>query len=192
MKTNQNNIEYAPVTLDFVTVGVEFCSFLEKDELPSSKEWTTTILKILPLLYIKATLIPTMEVFDEDFLPTYVTEHDYARVSNKISSLLGEDNVYLDVFIEDMKYSDKPISSFISEDIADIYQDIRNFISVYQYGLEDNMINALNVCIENFQTYWGQKLVNVLRALHYLAYKASNETDNTHIDDLGEEDDLWG
>lgn len=188
-RSTTNNIVYAPVTLDFVTVGVEFCSFLENMKAPSRTEWMTTTLRILPLLYVKATLLPTVEIFNDDFPETFVSEQDYMRVSNQISTLLGEDNVYLEVFKEDMKYSDRPISSFISEDIADIYQDIRNFVSVYQYGLEETMKSALHICTENFRLYWGQKLVNVLRALHSLVYKPNDEIDFKDYDK--KEEDLW-
>ena len=188
-RSSTDNIVYAPVTLDFVTVGVEFCSFLENMQDSSRAEWMTTTLRILPLLYVKATLLPTVKIFNDDFPETFVSEQDYIRVSNQISKLLGEDNVYLEVFKEDMKYSDRPISSFISEDIADIYQDIRNFVSVYQYGLEETMKNALHICAENFRIYWGQKLVNVLRALHSLVYKPNDENDFKDYDI--KEDDQW-
>ncbi|MDD3728500.1 MAG: DUF5063 domain-containing protein [Dysgonamonadaceae bacterium] len=187
--SHTNNIVYAPVTLDFVTVSVEFCSFLESGKVSNRNEWMLTVLRMLPLLYVKATMLPSVEIIDDDFPETFVSEQDYIRVSNQISSMMGEDNVYLDVFIEDMKYSDRPISSFISEDIADIYQDIRNFVSVYQYGLEETMTSALHICTENFRSYWGQKLVNVLRALHSLVYKI--EDDNNFDDYNGEEENLW-
>ena len=67
---NANHIVYGPITLDFVTVGVEFCSFLEKTESPSKKEWIKTLAQILPLLYVKATLLPTVETDFDDFLDT--------------------------------------------------------------------------------------------------------------------------
>ncbi|MPN10385.1 hypothetical protein SDC9_157680 [bioreactor metagenome] len=95
----------------------------------------------------------------------------------------------MDVFIEDMKYSERPISAFVSENIADIYQDVRNFVSVYQYGLTDQMNDALLVCKQNFQAYWGQKLINVLRPLHAIFYNG-DENDNLLETDLNEED-LW-
>ena len=187
--SHTNNIVYAPVTLDFVTVSVEFCSFLENEKVSNRQEWMTTILRILPLLYVKATLLPRVDFLMDEFPETFVTEQDYARVADQISTLMGEDNVYLEVFKEDMKYSDRPISSFISEDIADIYQDIRNFVTVYQYGLEETMTNALHVCTENFRLYWGQKLVNVLRALHALVYKIDDGMNNDEYNE--EEDNLW-
>ena len=188
--SNKNHIIYAPVTLDFVTVSVEFCSFLEKTEAISRKEWIKTVLRILPLLYVKATLLPSVEILDEELSEIFVSEQDYMLISNQVASMLGEEDVYLDVFVVDMKYSDRPVSSFISEDIADIYQDIRNFVSIYQYGLEESMINALSICSENFRLYWGQKLVNVLRPLHTLVYKPIDDIDLSH--DTREEENSWG
>lgn len=187
--SNDNQIVYAPVTLDFVTVSVEFCSFLEKMEVRSRTEWSEIMLRILPLLYVKASLLPLVVDLDDELAEVFVSHQDYMLVANQVASVLGEEDVYLDVFVEDMKYSDRPVSSFVSEDIADIYQDIRNFVSVYQHGLEETMINALKVVSENFRLYWGQKLVNVLRPLHTLVYKPLADIDSDQT--IGEEDDLW-
>ena len=187
--SNNNHIIYAPVTLDFVTISVEFCSFLERMKVSTRTEWIETVLRILPLLYVKATLLPSVEVLDDNISEIFVSEQDYLLVSNHIASVLGEEDVYLDVFVEDMKYSDRPISSLISEDIADIYQDVRNFVSVYQHGLEEAMISSLNICTVNFRTYWGQKLVNVLRPLHSLNYKPLEDIDLNQ--DTGKEEASW-
>ena len=187
--SNNNDIVYAPVTLDFVTVSVEFCSFLEKMKATSRTEWAKTMLRILPLIYVKATLLPSVEGLNDEMAEVFVSEQDYMLVSNQVASIVGEEDVYLDVFVVDMKYSDRPVSSLISEDIADIYQDIRNFVSVYQFGLEEAMINALNICTENFRLYWGQKLVNVLRPLHTLVYKPLDDIDLNQ--GIGKEENLW-
>ena len=80
-----------------------------------------------------------------------------------------------------MVYSDKPIISTISENIADIYQDIRDLIFSFQLGYDEVMEEAVAVCKENFELYWGQKLTNVLRALHNVRYSNNNE--------CGEDDD---
>ena len=187
--SNDNHIVYAPVTLDFVTVCVELCTFLEKMEVTSRTEWANNMLRILPLLYVKATLLPSVEVIIDGKAEVFVTEQDYKLIENHVASVIGEEDVYLDVFVVDMKYSDRPISSFVSEDIADIYQDIRNFVSVYQHGLEEAMIYALKDVKENFRLYWGQKLVNVLRPLHALVYKPLDDINLDHA--VGEEDSPW-
>lgn len=181
-----NEIIYSTPVIDFVTVAVEFCAFLENEEERPRQEWLETIVRLLPLIYLKATLLPEVVSINEESLQTFVREEDYARVAEKITLLLGEDDTYLDVFVEDMKYSDTPISAFISENIADIYQDVRNFVSVYQYELNEQMNDALYVCRDNFRSYWGQKLVNVLRPLHSLLY-----TDSEQLDDEEEDINLY-
>lgn len=187
-RTDGEKIVYDKSVIDFVTIAVEVCVFLEKEDLLPREEWVDTLLKMLPLLYVKALLLPEVEPVEEEFPATFVREEDYARVANKVSEVMGEEDVYLDVFVEDMKYSDTPVSTTISENIADIYQDIRDFVSVYQLGLTEQMNDALYQCKENFRLYWGQKLVNVLRPLHALEC-AFMDRENNEVD-LSEEE-LW-
>lgn len=184
-----DNIVYSPTVIDFVTVAVEFCAFLEKEVTIQREKWIDKMLKLLPLMYIKASLLPQTVEVNEESPETFVKEEDYVRVAAVVSSIMGEEDVYLDVFVEDMKYSERPISAFVSENIADIYQDVRNFVSIYQYGLTDQMNDALLICQQNFKSYWGQKLINVLRPLHSIFYNV-DENDNLSETDLNEEG-LW-
>lgn len=186
--SEKENIVYDKSVIEFVTVAVEACVFLEQNESTSREVWVDKMLKLLSLLYVKALFLPDTEISQEDFSASFVHEEDYIRIVNVVSSVMGEEDVFLDVFVEDMKYSDTPVSTLVSENIADIYQDIRNFISVYQYGLTDQMNDALYQCKENFRLYWGQKLVNVMRPLHALncMYMEHNNEDNELL-----EEDLW-
>ncbi len=156
--------------IEFVTVAAEFCKYMEQAEGTRRPTFVDTTLKILPLLYLKATLLPTCETMGEDLPEHYVTEETYEVLRMTLAGILGEKDDYLDVFVEDMKYSDQPITRYISEDLADIYQDIKDFIFVFQLGLNETMHDALAICQENFRLYWGQKLVNTLRALHEARY----------------------
>lgn len=187
-KADIDKIVYDKSVIDFVTIAVEVCVFLEKNEPLPREEWVDRLLKMLPLLYVKALLLPEAVSGEEELPATFVREEDYSRVVKVLSEAMGEEDLYLDVFIEDMKYSDRPVSTSISENIADIYQDIRNFVSVYQFGLAEQMNDALYQCRENFRLYWGQKLVNVLRPLHALkCLYLENEDDVTDLSEEG----LW-
>ena len=156
--------------IDFVTVAAEFCKLMEQAVATEKDQFVDTTLKVLPLLYIKALLLPACESMGNELLEEHVTEEDYEYIRTNIARILTKDDVYLDVFMEDMKYSDTPIAKHISEDLADIYQDICNFIFVFRQGLNLTMHDALALCQENFRLYWGQKLVNTLRALHELKF----------------------
>ena len=164
--------------VEFVTVAAEFCKFLEQAETTPRNAFVDTSLKILPLLYLKAEMLPACERMGEDDLETFVTEDAYEVLRMNIAGIMAEKDDYLDVFVSEMKYSDQPIRKFISEELADIYQDIRDFIFVFQLGLNETMHDALAVCQENFKLYWGQKLVNALRALHDAKYNGNNEEED--------------
>lgn len=187
-KNEHEQVIYNKNVIDFVTVAVECCAFLENEAMTTREGWIDRMLKLLPLLYVKATLLPDTFAIDDDPPATFVREEDYTRVANRIAAIMGEDDIYLDVFVDDMKYSDTPVSALVSENIADIYQDVRNFVSIYQFALSDQMQDALHVCKENFLLFWGQKLVNVLRPLH--ALKSSAQESDNEADDLNMED-LW-
>lgn len=189
-----SNIIFSKNTVEFVTVGVEFCSFVERISSLSKRDFVDTGVKLLPLLYLKAVLLPQEEAGDVDDEPVekFVTEEVYEYVRQAVGSLLGEQDTYLEVFHSDMQYSDAPIAVGISEDIADIYQDVKDFVSIYSLGNEETMLPALIECQQNFATYWGQKLVNSLRALHQLRYSPDLDLDEEKpVTDGDEEDGNW-
>lgn len=169
---SQSKVIFERNSVEFVTVAAQYCSFLEEAQEGMEREkFVDTVLMILPLLYVKALLLPEMEVIDDgEELETCVTEESYTLMNAQLADIMGDRDDYLDVFVEEMKYSDQPVTRYISEGLADIYQDIKDFIFVFRQGVNLNMHNALATCQENFRHYWGQKLVNTMRALHEVKF----------------------
>ena len=165
---------YSNHTIDFVKIALEFCSWVENVRENDKERFIDEGTKILPMLYLKASFVPQVEEEYDSDLETGVIEEMYARVLNGIAGLLGDDDLYLETFHPDMQYSDTPVAVNISEDLADIYQDLGNFISVFKYAQKETMTDSLAACIESFKGYWGQKLVNALRALHHLKWKVES------------------
>lgn len=178
----ESQIIFDKNVIEFVTVAAEFCAFLERAESMKRSAFVDTMLKLLPLLYIKASMLPKCEMMGDEAPETYVTEEIYEVLRINLAGLMSDKDDYLDVFVQDMVYSDQPIKKSISEDLADIYQDIKDFIFVFQLGLNETMNDALAICQENFGLLWGQKLVNTLRALHDVKY-------NPAPDDIEEEEE---
>ena len=175
-------------SIEFVTVAAEYCGFVERTRGTDRKTFVDTALKILPLLYLKASLLPACEMIGEDNLEVFVTEEDYEWIRMSIADILGAQDDYLEVFLPDMVYSETPIKKCISEDLADIYQDLKDFIGVFQSGLNVTMNDSLCICKEHFAEFWGQRLVNTMRALHDVKYNSSDDTEESvskENDDLG-------
>ncbi|MDR2120167.1 MAG: DUF5063 domain-containing protein [Tannerella sp.] len=157
-------------TLEFVTVTLEFCASLERINEYDMFSFVNNTTKILPLLYVKATLLPEVDEPENAEAAHFITEEVYDALRARIAGLLGEHDSYLETFLPDMPYSDTPIVAYISENIADIYQDIGDFIALFRQGYEETMLTALSQCAENFRTYWGRSLLNALKALHFIRY----------------------
>ena len=168
-------------TVEFVTVAAEYCAFLEQIFDKEPQRVLDVLCKLLPLVYLKATMLPEVEP-EGLYLEESVTEADYEEVRTQLAQKLGEYDDYLEVFVEEMKYSDTPVRKCISEDLADIYQALRNFVQSYRSGLDEVMTEAVTVCADGFRTYWGQTLANTLRAVHNVRYSSDQDFDNSFYD----------
>ncbi len=82
---------------------------------------------------------------------------------------------------------DGPLLSSISENMADMYQDAKDFLLLYQTGTNEIMNDAVWECRLNFENFWGQKLVNSMRAIHKFLYSGETigklEEDNEDRDE---------
>ena len=177
MEKEKTSVVYGRDVMEFVTVVVEYCAFLEQADGKERLGFVDTLTKLLPLLYLKASLLPKYEILNEAYYSEdFVTEGDYNMVRTHIYNIMGEKDDYLDVFVEDMKYSESPILATVSENLADIYQELKNFAMRYKNAAdEEEMMNVLAEVKEEFQYSWGQKTVNVMRALHEVRYTEEDE-----------------
>ena len=167
----QKKLNYDKNILEFLTVAVQFCAMLENVAQSEPKDFIDKITDVLPLLYLKADLMPDYEESGLIDLEEFVTEDNYNIVRNNIAVLLRQHDDFLDVFVEDMKYSDKPILATISENLTDIYQDVKNYVMNFKVAAQDEIITEATArCKENFKFYWGQRVVNVMRPLHDLKF----------------------
>jgi len=121
-------------------------------------------------MYIKASLLPQLNPYFEDGNEKFVTESDWMIVNETLKKKFGTADDYLEVFDEKTRDTEGPVISSISENMADIYQDIKDFLLLYQTGTIEVMNDAIWECRMNFENFWGQKLVNAMRAVHKFIY----------------------
>ena len=174
-----NSLVYSKNVIEFITVANEYCSFLERAEEMESTDFLGRLQKLLPLLYLKASLIPFLEFEAEEDLEKYVTEVDYNIIQQNVGAHTGAGDDYQEVFLPGMQFSETALTSSISENIADIYQDIKEMVMSFRTLNDEVMEQALWECHQNFARMWGQKLVNCLRALHNLIYSEDHLDDYT-------------
>lgn len=164
------NSKLAPNSLAFIALSNEFCSAIENAMEFEKEDFVAKMLKMLPRIYMTVTDIDIEESNEDYYALPYLDESVYDNLRSQLAALMGEDDVFLETFEEDMKYSDAPVSATISEDLADIYQQLYNFVASVR-DVDTEAINSIIItCKEDFVSYWGQTLCNVLRALHSVFY----------------------
>lgn len=181
---------YSGHVVEFVAVANEYCRYMEHASEMKGEEILKIMQRLLPLLYLKASFLPEFVPFFEDGNEKFVTEMDWQRINAILRKRLGNADDYLEVFDETSRETGSPVVSSLSENMADIYQDMKNFLLLYQTGTNEVMNDAVWECRLNFENYWGQKVVNAMRAIHMFNYSGDSirEIDETENEKLTEDD----
>ena len=156
---------YKDTTIAFVTAAAQTCLLIEKSN-EYADDWREQLLRLLPVLYLRTRLLDKEETLSDEEPQRFVTEEDYNYVLAGMRNLLGQDDAYLDVFVDQGIYTDEVQTAYISEGLADLYQELKDMAAAFQTGEEDIMHDAVVLCREAFDNHWGQKVLAVMRALH--------------------------
>lgn len=159
-----------PNELAFIALANEYCQAVENAlEYESREGFVSNMLKLLPRLYITMSDLE-QDPFSDAYIEPALDEDVYDLVRGRVSAIMADEDIYLEVFVEDMKYSDTPISASVSENLADLYQEFFNLIHSIQDALTETQHEMLCQCKINAENYWSQTLCNVLRALNTVYY----------------------
>lgn len=160
---------YDDSTIAFVTAAAQTCLLVEKANEYERKEWREQLLRLLPVLYLRTRLLEPDETVMEEEPQRFVSEEDYNFVLIGMRELLGSDDAYLDVFVDQGIYTDEVQTAYISEGLADVYQELKDMAAAFQTGEQAIMHDAVVLCRDSFDKCWGRKVLAVLRAIHEIS-----------------------
>lgn len=160
-----------PNTLTFIGLCNEYCQAIENAAETESRDFVNNMLSLLPRIYITARALTADGALDEGYIDQALDENQYNNTAAVLQSVIGEDDTFLEVFEEDMKYSDTPVAATVSELLTDLFQVFYNFISTVRESTDDVIESAVAAAKEDFEMYWAQTLCNVLRPLNSIYYK---------------------
>jgi hypothetical protein len=164
--------QLSPNTLAFIALCNEYCNAVEMTRESERQEFIDSMLRLLPRIYISATDLQSDAMMESDtYIDSALEEDYYDSMRRNVALLLGEDDAYLDVFEDDMKYSETPIAASISEGVADLFQVMFNFLETVRNAPTELIQEAVMTMREDFEHYWSLKLCDVLRAINALKYK---------------------
>ncbi len=155
--------------LELLTVANELCLFLEKADEYNKQEIFEYFHKICPLIYLKGSLISSIDVENPEANERFVAEEQWEYIFNTLRSKLAPDDEFW--YIDEQRFIDDEVDKgSIAEHFADIYQDLKDYIMLYQKNTHAARENAVNNCRTLFEVNWGPKLIRVMKAIHQYLY----------------------
>lgn len=155
-----------------VRLSAHYCSALENCRDYERDEFVKLMTDLLPRIYWDFANIEMEEESDMFDASEFMDEDYYESIRRGVEAVMGEDDMFLETFEEDMKYSDTPIAVSVAESLSDIFQPLYNFVSAVKESDGVYLQSSFAACRERFCSYWGQTLCNVLRALNHLRFNS--------------------
>ena len=190
----------APQTKEFVKLCRKYFEYLEK--LPDKKisDFWFEQLRLLPEIYSEVSHLPQIDARYSSDVEKFVTEREYNRIFGNLVSFIGALDKFSDFSDLSHPGTMKVVNASLSEMLTDIYQELKDFVLLYETGTLENMNDAIADCFDTFGQYWGVKLLTATRIIHVnlfqqryaetkKALQLDDETDEEEIDEEVDYDD---
>lgn len=158
---------YSRNVLEVITVANDFCLTLKKVETLEKKKLIEYLAKVSPLLYLKGALLPEIKVKNPDMYERFYTEEEWEILFNTLRNIFGKDDIF---WYSDTDISDELIKGSLAEQITDIFQDLQDFLLLYQKNSVDSKENAVFELARLFRDNWGVKILRAQSPLHHLNF----------------------
>jgi len=172
MSYNEENPVLSRQIIEMITVAHEYCLFFEQAEKQDPKEIFSFFQKIAPLLYLKGSLLPTGLEADAEFLERFVSEENWERIFKLLREKFSEQDTY---YIHDHNFDSQQAS--LADNMADIYQDMKDFVILYQKAPLQSKICAVYELQKLFENHWGIRVLQALHAIHAIIYSQTIDPD---------------
>lgn len=159
MDSQQKNVE------EMLTVAVEYCHFAESAHKYKLEEVYAYLQKVLPLLYLKGAMMPTHTIVNNpEANERFVTAENYEIIYEELRKKWGEADEFWAI---DANNENKEVEKMsMAEQLADIYQDLKDFVLLYAKATRAAQENAIYSCRYYFDTHWGERSLRLLKVVH--------------------------
>lgn len=166
---------YSHTALDMFTVANEYSIFIEKAGKYPKADVYNYLLKVFPLLYVKGALMPEVTVEYPEANERYVTEEQWQLVFNELRDLFGEDDKFN--YCDPNDELSEPVKQSLAENLADIYQDMKDFVLLYSKEIYAARENAIHEVSRLFKSHWGHRVLRCQTHLHFLLHRRDIEAE---------------
>ncbi|MBP6978532.1 MAG: DUF5063 domain-containing protein [Bacteroidales bacterium] len=174
MNNHPEEVYKSRQVIELLTVANEYCLFVEKAPEYGKEKLLDFVSKICPLLYLKGALLPPVIAEDTGANERFVTQEQWQSLFLALNETLGDD----DIFWYAVPESDGQVvlmKASLAEHLADIYQDMKDFVLLYQKNLRASKENAASEIRLLFSSHWGIRISQLQRHVHRLIHGEPDE-----------------
>lgn len=146
---------------DFLTEARRFCTLVEKEAIEAAT-FETECLTVLLRLYERLLLLPSVDPIEPE-LPEILHE-EWQAVRERTARRLDCD-YYWKVFEPFAKEKPDPIYGSISDDIADIWREVKIGLLALDAGKPNCVESAVWHWRFGFESHWGHHVAGAITAL---------------------------
>lgn len=145
----------------------DFCLTIEEHYKFDKEFFFRYCQRILPFLYLRGALLPECECYDWIDNDRYVTSETWQDIYNSLLSLFEDKNTFF-YWNNSLK---EPIESSMSENITDIYQDLKDFVFLYSKPSFYAKSNAVYYVRRWYYERWGYLILLTLQNMHHNVFQ---------------------
>ncbi|MEI6347286.1 MAG: DUF5063 domain-containing protein [Bacteroidota bacterium] len=162
--------------IELLSVANEFINFMDDCSKYDKHIIMGYLQKLLPLIYLKSSLLPEIKLDDNTADERFVTEEEYERI---LSILLEKFSQKCE---DDHECSCTDEGPKVAEALADLYQDLKDTIILYGTNKTSAQEWAVHNCRTWFIERWGLAVADILGYIHTCIYHLHDHDEEIHTD----------
>ena len=181
----------APETKEFVKLCRKYFEYLETLPDKNISDFWLMQLKLLPKIYTGLFQLPKLKGCYSSDVEKFVTEREYNKTFVSLATYIGTLDKFTDFADLSHPGSVKVIEASLSEILTDIYQELKDFVILYETGTIEDMNDAIVECLDSFERYWGIRMLSATRIIHVNLYQQrySDAKKSANIEEEPEDND---
>ncbi len=167
--------------IEMAAVATEYCNFIESASGTEPMVAFGTLGKLIPLLYLRGALMPEIDPEYPEANERYVTEEQWDGVFLDMRALFDMQDEFL--YIGENEFGEPTsLTGSISEHLADVYQDLKDFVMLYKKADPAMRENAIAGCRQLFLEHWGPRLARLLPIIHERLFFNQDQSTGDYTD----------
>ncbi len=151
---------------EFADVARRFCDLVERHPDVGRRKLVTEWQHLLPELYVRGAALPDVKSNQLD-APEVMTDAEWWKLFSGLRDTLRD---YDSHWVEDPQHETpaNPGESSLSDDIADIYRDLKRGLALWEANGGGKLGGAAWYWREHFRFHWGEHALDALRRIHFI------------------------